>query len=346
MIFNDFVRNINDQYEALNRLEEITSELNKILDLENNWKHAAFNYGYMGLIHNSKSSSSLSNSNKLSNETVQYFNNVRERIIGIDFLEFGEVLNIIKNLGHDLLDIETDKLVRNLKSSYKIIHEYKKSTNEQDRVGKYNEFIHAVRNFTEIFNQFKFMSNYINSINVNLCRGIMEDGLEIQLLDHKITKDTYSNVIDPVYVIYDKLCEISNIKEELVIARVETGSLFAKFSGNVAILKLVAKILGTVHDIGVRNLTREGQKKNLAESTELFSKQFNILKEMQELGLDVDEHNEIARETLGLLMKQSNILLSSSPDVRVNERTLSKSDAVKKLLEKNEYKLLALSDAE
>ena len=297
----------------------------------------------MGLIHNSKNSSSISNSNKLSNDTVQYFNNVRELLIGIDFLEFGEVLNIIKNLGHNLLDIETDKLVRNLKSSYKIIHEYKKSTNEHDRISKYNEFIRAVRNFTEIFNKFKFMSNYINSINANLCRGIMEDGLEIQLLDHKITKDTYSSVIDPVYVIYDKLCEISNVKEELVIARVETGSLFAKFSGNYAILKLVAKILGTVHDIGVRNLTREGQKKNLAESTELFSKQFNILKEMQALGLDVDEHNEIARETLGLLMKQSNILLSSSPDIRINERTLSKSADVKKLLEQNDYKLLAVS---
>ena len=64
---------------------------------------------------------------------------------------------------------------------------------------------------------------------------------------------------------------------------------------------------------------------------------------MQALGLDVDEHNEIARETLGLLMKQSNILLSSSPDIRINERTLSKSADVKKLLEQNDYKLLAVS---
>lgn len=57
---------------------------------------------------------------------------------------------------------------------------------------------------------------------------------------------------------------------------------------------------------------------------------------MRKVGLDVSEHDEIAKETLALLMNQSNVLLSSSPDMRLNNKVLSKSEDIKKkLLDKN-----------
>ena len=43
-------------------------------------------------------------------------------------------------------------------------------------------------------------------------------------------------------------------------------------------------------------------------------------------------------------MKKSNLLLLTSSDIRINEKTLSKSEDVKKLLEKNEYKLLSVAE--
>lgn len=67
---------------------------------------------------------------------------------------------------------------------------------------------------------------------------------------------------------------------------------------------------------------------------------------MIDLGMNVEEHKEIARETLVLLMKQSNILLSSSPDVRINKKVLSKSEDIKKALQGNELKNLPFGDTE
>lgn len=113
-----------------------------------------------------------------------------------------------------------------------------------------------------------------------------------------------------------------------------------KFLGNKSILKVIGKILETSHNIIVRNFTRDGQRKNLVESTELFRAHFDLVKEMKELGLGVNEHEEIAKETLVLIMKQSNILLSSSPDVRINNKVLSKSNDMKKVLEKRVYNML------
>ncbi|MCU9815821.1 hypothetical protein [Paraclostridium sp. AKS73] len=346
MLFNDFVRNLDEQYEELNKLEDIIADFNEILDLEKDWIEKCFKFGYLGLIDQARSSSPTSSANKLAADTVNYFNILREKLICIDFLEFGATLGKINIIGDELLSKETDEMVMSLKKSYKTIHEYKKYRDDNDRVDKYCESMDAIRLTVSTFNKFKYTVNYIKSINNKLCNEFEGEGLEIQLLNHGISKDTYSKVVDPVYVIYDKLCEIANIKEELVIARVETGSLFAKFAGNASILKLVEKIIGTVHDIGVRNLTREGKKKNLVESTDLFKDHFNILKEMESMGMDVSEPKEIANETLVILMKQSNILLTASPDIRINEKTLSKSEDVKKLLAKQDYKLLAVATEE
>ncbi|CEP83963.1 hypothetical protein [Paraclostridium sordellii] len=340
MLFNDYVKNLELQYEELGKLKLIISELNFILDLVDTWDKTAFRYGYVGLIDSSYTSSYSENAKKLSEDASNYFTRLREELISIDFLEFGEILANIKTIGSDVFSGETDNLILSLKKSYKVIHVYRSYKGVDQRVDEYIGCIHAIRNMIETFSKFRYMFNYIKSINNKLCAGFEGDGLEIQLLNHGVSKDTYPNVVDSIYTIYDKLCEIANVKEELIIARVETGSLFAKFIGSTAILKVVAKIIETTYDIGIRNLSREGKKKNLVESTELFKEQFNILKEMENMGLDVEEHKEIASETLVLIMKQSNILLSSSPDIRINEKTLSKSDDIKALLSKQDYKLL------
>ena len=219
---------------------------------------------------------------------------------------------------------------------------------DSNRVSNYAECINAIKVMNDIYDKFIFTIEYINNINEQLSLGNKE-GLEISLLNNRFEKETYLKVTDPIYLIYEKICEIGNVnlkEEPLQIVRMETGSFFIKFIGNKSILKLISSVLESIHKILIRNCTREGQKQNLVESTELFKEQFDIVKEMVELGMDVEEHKEIAKETLVLLMKQSNILLSSSPDVRINKKVLSKSEDIKKALEKNELKNLPFFDRE
>lgn len=346
MLFNDYVRSLNKQYQELIKLNGIIRELKQILVLEEQWNDSVFRSCYLKKIHNGYDSSSISNAQNLCKNSEVYFNRLRESLISIDFLEFGEVLSNFKNEGIKELKTETDTLVNDLKALYSEVHMYRKFTEKDKRVDYYVNCIEAIRKMVEKYNRFINLVNNINSINNKLCESIEGEGLEIQLLNHGITKDTYPYVVNSVCTIYEKLCEITNVKEEIIIARVETGSLFAKFLGNKNILKLVAKILNTSHDMFVREYTREGQKKNLVESTELFKQQFDIVKEMESMGMDVSGLKEISNETLVLIMKKSNLLLSTSPDIRINEKTLSKSEDVKKLLEANDYKLLTVTKDE
>lgn len=183
--------------------------------------------------------------------------------------------------------------------------------------------------------KFEYYVLNINIIDNKLCNGHIDDGLEIRLLNNSLDKDTYNNVVTPVYIIYNKLCEIAKINPEedpLNIVRVETGSLFTKYSGDKKILSVIANILEIAHNIFMRKYTREGQKQNLIESTEIFEKHYSIIKDMKEQGMNVDEHEKIAQESMVLIMKQANTLLSSSPDIRINKKILSKSEDFKKIL--------------
>ncbi|MBS5885147.1 hypothetical protein [Clostridium sp.] len=349
MIFNDCVIILNEQMDNLEKLNDIMKELENILLEQKNWVSTTFKSIFTRTISSSYSGNGQANANNLIGETETHYNNLREHLIGIDFLEFGEILSNFKSASLGCMEEESDKIITEFKNTYKIIHEYRKCTNQQGRMNGYVECIDAISTMSSIFVRFKYLVEYVNKINIQLSGNHLESGLDIRLLNEGIEKDTYMQVVNPMYIIYEKLCEIGNIDaniEKLEIARIETGSFFIKFFGNKSILKVIGKIFETSHDLMVRNFTREGQKKNLVETTELFKEHFDLVKEMKELGLDVNEHEEIAKETLGLIMKQSNILLSSSPDVRINNKVLSKSKDMKKILEARVNKMLSEKENE
>lgn len=346
MIFNDYVEVLNLQKEQLDRLINIRSELQVILNNYDAWTQTNFEYLYKGLI-GSNNSGYVSNCNTLVADTKRFFDNLRETLIGIDFIDFGDVLAKINELDNKLPCNSDNNLAKECKEIYKIIHDYMKLKSVNDRVIGFNNFIQSIRRMIYCINEFIFMIKTINEIQKGLNKGVEEEGLEIQLLNDFFDKETYSSVVDPIYKLYEKVAEIGNVNikdDKLQIVRMETGSFFIKFIGNKSILKMISNIIESVHKIIIRNYTREGQRKNLVESTELFKEQFDIVKEMKELGMDVNEHEEVAKETLILLMKQSNILLSSSPDVRINKRVLSKSEEIKKVLKNNQFKVLESSD--
>lgn len=348
MIFNDYVIKINSQINELKRLEMLNNKLKDILKTHEEWTGNVFSVTYRELISSTKQNFSAESSS-LVNRTKNHFTSIRESLIGIDFLEFGEILSNFNSLGDITLINITNQIVEEYKSNYKIIHSYKTTLNDSTRVNDYVECMNSIKKMVNLYDRFLFLGEYINEINKQLSSGIEDDCLEISLLNNKYEKETYSNVTNPIYVLYEKVCEIGNIditKEELKIVRMETGSFFIKFVGNKNVLKLIANILESFHKTMIRNYTREGQRQNLVESTELFKEQFDLVKEMNDLGMDVGEHKEIAKETLVLLMKQSNILLSSSPDVRINKKVLSKSEDIKKALERNELKNLPFVDNE
>ena len=344
MIFNDYVITLNEQMDILERLNSMIKELENIISEQKTWMSTTFNVIFSKAISTSYHSQGQAHANNIIDVTEKHYNRLRENLIAIDFLEFGEILSDFRRSGLDCMEEETNTIIVEFKNAYNIIHEYRKCIDIQGKMDGYPKTIDAISSMSNIFKRFKYLVEYVNKINLHLSGNYLEPGLDIRLLNEGIKKDAYTNVVNPMYIMYEKLCEIANIDskvEKLEIARIESGSLFVKFLGNQSILKVIEKIFETSHEIMIRNFTRDGQKKNLVESTELFRAHFDLMKEMKDLDLDVKEHEEIAQETLVLIMKQSNILLSSSPDVRINDKVLSKSNDMKKVLDSKVTKMLS-----
>lgn len=348
MIFNDYVDILNRQKNEIERLTNIKNNFKSILAGYDEWSKEMFSALYKRTIYSSMGNSAIK-ANELVNRTEQFSNTLREQLIGIDFVDLGEILANLNVLAKDEISDISNKIVIEFRNIYKRIHTYRKYTDKPHKIEEFSQCIRDIRNAIFYIDEFIFMVNSLNIINKGLNKGIEKEGLKIRLLNSSFDKETYSNVTEPVYKLYEKIAEIGNInikEEKLQIVRMETGSFFIKFIGNTAILKTIAGIIESMHKIFIRNYTRDGQKQNLVESTELFKKQFDILQKMKENGLDVEEHEEIAKETLILLMKQSNILLSSSPDIKINDKVLSKSEDIKKELECNNIRYLSNNEDE
>lgn len=344
MIFNDYFIEFDAQKEILEKLDFITKDVKKILKLHENWVTNAFSDVYLRRIH-SNTSNGTSRANALVDNTAKYFIELREILISIDFLEFGELLNNLNHRKISSLEKKNKMLCDDFKNAYRAIHDFKKLTDNSERAKQYNDFINALNRMVSTYDSFMFMVDYMNEINLGLNKGIEADTFEIRLLNETFDKDTYGKITNPMYTMYEKLCEIANINNEpLKIVRVESGSFLINFFGNESILKVIGKFFESSHNLWVRNFTRDGKKQNIVESTELLKEQLDLVHEMREVGLDVDEHYKVANETLVLLMKQSNILLSSSPDVKINKKVLSKSQEIKKTLENKEFTSLPVNE--
>jgi len=143
MIFNDYVVEINRQREYLKQIEFIIEELKNVLSLHEKWISVAFSSTYLRQIHSS-SSGSANAANQLSDNTVKYFNELREAIIKIDFIDFGETLTSFKSVNIKGFDNKNKQIYDDFKKAYKIIHKYRGLTSVTERIDGYNEFINAV----------------------------------------------------------------------------------------------------------------------------------------------------------------------------------------------------------
>ena len=93
MIFNDYVIQLNEKKVQLDRLESIIENFRKCLKLEGDWEYLAFKYAYSNMIDGSVNNNGAANSVGLCNKTNAYFLKLRSSLIGIDYVEFGEILS-------------------------------------------------------------------------------------------------------------------------------------------------------------------------------------------------------------------------------------------------------------
>jgi hypothetical protein len=181
MIFNDYVIGLNEQKERLDRIDFIIKDVESILELHEIWVNKCLSKIYLRKIHNG-TTNYAAEANALTAETTNHINKIRENLICIDFLEYGEILSDFRGIEISGFLQRSIKLSDSFKESYKIIHKYKKLTDNAQKVDQYNTLIEAMHLMKNTYNNFRFMVECLNDIDLGLNRGIESAELFMSLV--------------------------------------------------------------------------------------------------------------------------------------------------------------------
>lgn len=331
MNFQDVVDLSVKQKEILKGVEEIITELKIAKEIYKRWSKYTFNQLYSGLMSNSGVPSA----------TIEYtrtrFNELREQLISIDAYDLAVILSEVLSCYNNS---EIEKHIQIIEVNYKKIVAFRKFTKSEDRIKNIEDCIDSIDNVIYAYQSINNIINYIKVIDAELSDGVKEPALMIRSNVENITEESIKYIIHPITIIYNKLCELGNInpfEEPLRIIRVESGTLNFKFDGNNPICNVIAKIIEDYHNIFIRKFTKRGKKENLAESLDLVTKELDIISSMKELGMDTSNIESIAQETMGLIVKETNIFLTANPDVKINEKQLNRSEDIKNILSEPKY---------
>lgn len=310
-------------------MEEIILDLIEARSIHDNWVKYSFNVLYGGSIINGGQSSSARD------YVVSEFNRFREKLISIDAYDLAVILSRLSNC---FINSEIDKYIKEIEINYKEVVSFRKITKSEIRISEMGNCVKSIDNIINAYRSIQNVINYIKVIDEELSQGIKEPALLIRSNVHEITEESIKYIVQPITTIYDKLCELCDVRDEpLKIIRVESGTLNFKFDGNGAISQVLAKIIEAYHNIFIKNHTKQGKKCNLVESMDLVSKELNLIETMNSLGIDTSEMKEIAKETMTGLVKQADIFLSANPDVKINDKQISRGEDIKRLLSQPRY---------
>ncbi|WP_234121186.1 hypothetical protein [Clostridium hydrogenum] len=324
MNFQDIVDSNKEQIELVNNLKEIRSYIGNALvrcnEINNNLFVACC-------------SAATNQINAACSNLRNQYTMLRETLIAIDGYELKDTINKIKALyNNEIIDL----LLNTIEFDYKeIIRIRRIFNNDADKSNNYSQCFKILSDMIVKIDTLETLFSYTSIINKDLCKGIKDAPLRIRSNTENITQESFKSIIHPIQIMYTQLCMILNVDEKvepIEIVRVESGTWNFNINLNSDIGKIILGILSKFHEFFVRNFTRQGRKINIAESLDITSTELNIIKIMEEVGIDTSSLKPIAKETAAIIFKQANVFLSANPDVKVNEKVLSRSEDTKKLL--------------
>ncbi|MDK0705272.1 hypothetical protein P5F65_05665 [Clostridium perfringens] len=332
MIFNDYVIQLNEKKVQLDRLESIIENFRKCLKLEGDWEYLAFKYAYSNMIDGSVNNNGAANSVGLCNKTNAYFLKLRSSLIGIDYVEFGEILSELQQNIADEFKEEINKIVLNFKTNYKEIHKFINLKDVDARVEMYDSFIESIRNIIYNYETLKAIIEFVNKMNDNLINNYSNDDLKIRLMSNNNDIDELLENLTIIKSIYTKIQDrIFNENVKLKYDRIESGSLFIILGGAAATFTIMKPMLEFGYKIYSEQFSPMA-KINLAEKkVKVRGEYFKLIKEVAEANGKTIKNDEETQKLLFDLEEDISKLYSNNPYILIDDKELG----VKELKNKN-----------
>jgi hypothetical protein len=126
--------------------------------------------------------------------------------------------------------------------------------------------------------------------------------------------------------IYTELCGLLNVsitEYPVQIAKIESGSLFAKLFGESNVIKLMTDLVVSGINFLYRNFTHEGKIVSIPRKVEAIESVLNLSKKLDEHGIDTSQMKEHINKSSVAIARDLNSLLAGEPVIEVNETQYS-----------------------
>ena len=143
--------------------------------------------------------------------------------------------------------------------------------------------------------------------------------------------------------IYAELCALLNIslnEHPARIAKIESGTLWAKIFGESRVIKLITDFIASTVTYFYRNYTREGKIVSIPKKVEIIESVLGLSKKLKEEGIDISEMDENIVKASNAIAKNLNLLLSGEPRIEINKTPYSIGKALEEKYIEDSKKLL------
>lgn len=188
------------------------------------------------------------------------------------------------------------------------------------------------------------INGYINSMSSN-AELIDAEGIrimELQLLDTEYSVGEFGEVLknlDDVYSNIQRL--IPNVKlSALKIVKIESGSLLSRILGDENVLEVIAIALRRIADYVHYTFTNQGKLELNAKIMQDISTDADIIKKLEDLGIDTKEAKQNISETLSAATKDLYNIVSTASKLKLDDEELIIAEPAKFI----EYKIKYLED--
>lgn len=335
MIFNDYVVQLNEKKVQLDKLETTIQKFKECLSKEEEWEKEVFKYTYGGLIDSSRTSNGQVNASGLCSKTNTYFIDLKNSIIEIDYVEFGEILSELQqNIGDEFKE-EITKIISNFKKDYKEIHNYIILNDSDSRVEKYKGFIKSIRNIIYNYENLKDIISFVDNINKSLTNkndNNDNNDFRLRLMNSNNDIDELLENLTIIKSIYTKIQkEVFNEDIKLKYDRIESGSLYVILSGAFATFAIMKPMLEFGYKIYSEQFSPMAKINLIEKKVKVRGEYFKLIKDVAEANGKTIKNDEKTQNLLFDLEEDIKKLYSKNPFILIDDKEIG----VKELKNKN-----------
>lgn len=217
----------------------------------------------------------------------------------------------------------------------------------------------SITHAKQLIDSAKILKNVIDKIeithkimtaNLNISVDIPNGTLQI-ILENPLLYSEFNAKLIAIEKIYLELCSLYNISvndEPLRIINIESGSMYAKITGNLVVISLMLDLLTGAFEHSYNVFTESHKFTIISKKLETLDQFADLTNKLEEAGIDTSKIKDNLNKSAVKISSELNCLIAGEPSVSLNGKKLSIpkkskekyiSQSKKYLLENNQHLL-------